>query len=95
MSTQNLDKHTYKHQDDVIYRKDDKHSLAILNIIDNSIFEVTDIAAEVFLALDGTQSLSEVKTLIDKKYKPPKELFNRDFEKLISDLKKNNLIVKI
>ena len=95
MSIPKLNVDFYKHNDDVIFRKDDENTLAILNIAENSIFEISDIAAEVFLALDGSQSLSQVKTQIEEKFGPPKDLFKKDFEKLILDLKRNNLITKI
>jgi|GEM_PF-900177 len=95
LAVENVDDNKFKpkHAKDVLFRKNVDGTVAIMKLDrDDYFFTLDGIASEIWLQFDGKKSLSNIKASIIEEFSPPVSRFEKDLEKLLSQLKKEGLI---
>ena len=81
-------------QESIISRVNPDKTVSIVNIeLDDTCYSLDGIAAEIWTLINGKNSVSKIKSNIMKKHKPPTILFEKDFNKFLSKLTNENLVV--
>lgn len=88
-----LDSAVPKREKDVLARSNSDGTVAVMRLDNDEYFYTIDgLAAQIWLLIDGTRSLSEIKSSVISKHSPPTARFEKDFSSFINMLQSERLI---
>lgn len=83
-----------KVKSDIVYTKQANGNIVAISLSDpdNSFYTISGLATDFFEAIYNQKSLEELKKNTLEKYDVTENILNSDVEKLINDLKLNNIL---